>query len=61
MLAESESELEKSQALSKKVRDNVKNENEIQKRKFQELKAKYDREGVEFIQDEMEMLDEERA
>lgn len=49
MLAETDEELAKSGELSQKLKDNIRNENEIQKRQFQELKQKYDREGVEYI------------
>jgi hypothetical protein len=58
MLAEFDRELDKSEALRQAVKKNVQKENEIQKKKFQEMKAKYDREGVEFIKDEIELASE---
>lgn len=55
MIAEFDKELEYSAALSDKVRSNLQKENEKQKRKFNKLKQKYDREGIEHIEDEMDI------
>lgn len=57
MLAEFDSELEKSAEFARRMKYNIDNENEIQKKKMQELKRKYDREGIEFIEDEIQMLE----
>lgn len=61
MLAEYEHELDKSQELSAKVRMNIERENQIQKEKFMKLKQKYDREGVEYVDDEMAMMNPDQA
>ncbi|CDW84041.1 pyridine nucleotide-disulphide oxidoreductase family protein [Stylonychia lemnae] len=58
MLAEFDQELEKSAELSEKVKANIKIENQRQRVKFEEMKEKYDREGVEFVQDEMDILNQ---
>jgi hypothetical protein len=57
MLAEFDNELAKSEDLRMKMKKNIERENQIQKEKFQRMKQKYDREGVEFIQDEMDLAD----
>lgn len=38
-----------------KVKKNIEQENRAQKQRFQKMKEKYDREGVEFVQDEMDL------
>jgi hypothetical protein len=60
MLAEYEHELDKSAELNRKIKQNIDNENQKQKQKFAELKRKYDREGVEFIQDETDMMKDDK-
>lgn len=57
MLSEFDNELEKAEELRGNVRRNILKENQRQKQKFQEMKQKYDREGVEYIQDELELAD----
>jgi len=57
MLAEFDNELEKSQDFTEKMRRNIQKENMVQKEKFRKMKEKYDREGVEFIEDEMDMAE----
>ena len=36
---------------------NINKENMVQKEKFRKMKEKYDREGVEFIEDEIDMAE----
>ena len=36
---------------------NIAKENMVQKEKFRKMKEKYDREGVEFIEDEIDMAE----
>lgn len=55
MLAEKEDELEKSENLRKRVKANIDAENEVQRKRFKKLKEKYDREGVEFVEDEIDI------
>ena len=57
MLAEFDGELEKSQEFSEKMKYNINKENMVQKEKFRKMKEKYDREGVEFIEDETDMAE----
>jgi len=57
MLAEFDHELEKSEEFSQKMRKNIQQENVVQKERFRKMKEKYDREGVEFIEDEMDMAE----
>ncbi len=57
ILAEFDGELEKSEYLRMAVKRNIEAENLVQKQRFQQMKAKYDREGVQYIQDEMELAD----
>lgn len=59
MLAEFDHELDKSADLSRKVKANIDRENIVQKEKFKQLKAKYDREGIEYVEDEMDIVDGE--
>ncbi len=56
-LAEFDHELEKSEDLRKKVKQNIEQQNKVEKEKFKKMKAKYDRDGVEILQDELEMLE----
>lgn len=60
-LAEFDNELDKSLEFRSKMRVNVENENQIQKEKFKKMKEKYDRDGVEFIQDELELKEKREA
>ena len=39
------------------VKKNIESENRRQKEKFMKMKEKYDRDGVEFIQDEIELAE----
>ena len=55
MLAEFQGELDKHDLFINKMRKNIENENDVQKDKFFQMKAKYDREGVEHVEDEMEI------
>lgn len=57
ILSEFPSEMEKADELREKVRNNIGSENKIQKEKFQAMKAKYDREGIEHIKDEIELAE----
>lgn len=57
MLAEFDNELAKAEYFRMNVKKNIENENRVQKEKFQRMKQKYDRDGVEFIQDELELAD----
>lgn len=57
ILAEYDHELEKSEKLRMDVKRNIELENARQKEKFFKMKEKYDREGVEYIQDELEMAE----
>ena len=41
--------------LQEAMKHNIKKENENQKQRFQQMKNRYDRDGVEFIQDEMDL------
>ena len=49
MLAEFDNELAKAEQLRMNMKRNIENENRVQKEKFQRMKQKYDRDGVEFI------------
>jgi hypothetical protein len=49
MLAEFVNELAKAELLRMNMKRNIENENRVQKEKFQRMKQKYDRDGVEFI------------
>lgn len=57
MLAEFENEIQRAEFFRMNVKKNIEKENRVQKEKFQKMKAKYDRDGVEFIQDELELAD----
>jgi len=57
ILAEFERELQKSETLRMSVKKNIEKENRVQKEKFMRMKAKYDREGVEFIEDELDLAE----
>lgn len=57
ILAEYEHELAKSEKLRMDVKANIERENQIQKEKFKKMKEKYDREGVEYIKDEIELAE----
>jgi len=57
MLAEFDHELEKSEELTQKMRRNIQQENVVQKERFRRMKEKYDREGVEYIEDEVDMAE----
>lgn len=57
MLAEFDHELERSEQLRFAVKKNIERENQVQKEKFFKLKEKYDREGVEYINDEMDLAE----
>jgi hypothetical protein len=57
MLAEFDHELERAERLRLAVKKNIEQENEVQKQKFRRMKQKYDRDGVEFIEDELELAD----
>ena len=54
-LAEFDNELDYQEQLRRKIKENIDRENMIQKEKFMKMKEKYDRDGVEFITDEMEL------
>lgn len=53
--AEYDHELDYQADLKQRLRRNIEQENAVQKEKFKRLKAKYDREGIEFIEDENQM------
>jgi hypothetical protein len=53
--AEFEKELDEQVDMKLKLQENIRNENALQRDKFMKLKEKYDREGVEYIGDEMEI------
>ena len=55
MFAEYERELDKHYDLEMRMKHNIQLENAIQKEKFHKLKQQYDREGVEFVEDESQM------
>jgi hypothetical protein len=57
MLAEFDHELARSTDLEQKIKKNVQQENIVQKERFQRMKEKYDREGVEFVEDEVEIAE----
>lgn len=57
MLAEFDHELSKHEEFIKRMRSNIEKENLVQKEKFMQMKAKYDREGVEHIEDELELIE----
>jgi uncharacterized membrane protein YkoI len=57
MLAEFDHELERAERLRYAVKNNIEKENAVQKEKFRRMKQKYDRDGVEYIQDELELAD----
>lgn len=57
ILSEFSNEMEKSDELREKVRNNIGSENRVQKEKFMKMKAKYDREGIEHIKDEIDLAD----
>lgn len=61
MLAEYDDELERSEDLRMAVKRNIERENQIQRDKFMKMKAKYDREGVEFISDELELAERQAS
>lgn len=61
MLAEFDHELEKAEQLRNDVTKNITRENQRQKQKFQDMKQKYDREGIEYIQDEMQLAEKAGA
>ena len=53
-------EIAKQDELRAKIKANINHENAKQKLKFEKLKKKYDREGVEFLQDEMEITEQQQ-
>lgn len=55
MLAEFTREIEQMDKLRGRMQANVKQENAKQKQKMKRVKEKYDREGVNFIEDESQM------
>jgi len=57
MLAEFDHELARAELFRMNVTKNIENENSQQKEKFRRMKQKYDRDGVEFIQDELELAE----
>ncbi len=57
LLAEFDHELAKSEQLRFAVKKNIEQENQVQKEKFIKMKEKYDREGVEYINDEMDLTE----
>ncbi len=57
MLAEFDNEIQRAEFFRMNVKKSIEKENRVQKEKFQKMKAKYDRDGVEFIQDELELAD----
>jgi len=61
ILSEFDNELEKNEMLRQSVRRNIEQENRVQKEKFMKMKAKYDREGIEYIQDEIDLADKTRS
>jgi len=57
MLAEFDHELARAELFRMNVKKNIEGENAQQREKFKRMKQKYDRDGVEFIQDELELAD----
>lgn len=55
MVAEFTREIDEQNKLRQRMAVNVKEENEKQKRKMQKMKKRYDKEGVNFIEDESQM------
>jgi len=55
MRAEFTHERESMDEFRYKIKDNIHNENEKQKEKYKKLKEKYDKEGVEIIEDESQI------
>lgn len=55
MRAEFQHEIDEMGAMRSRMNSNVRGENERQKEKIAKLKAKYDREGVNYVNDENEM------
>lgn len=52
LTAEKDGEMEELADLKYKIKSNIENENEVQRKRLEELKEKFDREGVEFIENE---------
>lgn len=61
MLAEFEHEIARAEFFRNNIKKQIENENKKQKEKFQRMKQKYDRDGVEFIQDELELADRQAS
>lgn len=55
LAAEFEKELDQQYNLKTKLEKNISNENALQREKFMKLKEKYDKEGIEYIGDEMDI------